>query len=125
MQESQLFKIISREDTRAETIRMIAGQRNWSFRPLVRYALVRNGHTPLAVAERFLRAMGVLELRELYADPTLPLGVKPLVYRELLSRGQDPRERIEEQVFEVDESDDDSLEDFTDDKEQENPETLI
>jgi hypothetical protein len=114
MQESHLFKIISREDTRAETIRLIAGHRNWSVRPLVRYALVRNGHTPLVVAERFLRAMRVLELRELYADPTLPLGVKPLVYRELLSRGQEPRDRIDEPVFEIDENDDADLDTFED-----------
>jgi hypothetical protein len=125
MQESHLFKFISRKDTRAETIRMIAGHQNWSGRPLVRYALVRNEHTPLAISERFLQTMKVLELRELHADPTLPPEARPLVYRELLSRGQDPGDRIEEQVFEVDENDDESLENFTEDKEQENPEALI
>ena len=125
MQESHLFKFISRKDTRAETIRMIAGHQNWSGRPLVRYALVRNEHTPLAISERFLQTMKVLELRELHADPTLPPEARPLVYRELLSRGQDPGDRIEEQVFEVDENNDESLENFTEDKEQENPEALI
>jgi hypothetical protein len=123
MQESHLFKIISRKDTRAETVRMIAGHQNWSGRPLVRYALVRNEHTPLAISERFLQTMKVLELRELHADPTLPLGVKPLVYRELLSRGQDPGKRIEEPVFEIDENDDAVLDTFEDIEEPAGPET--
>ncbi len=112
MQESHLFKIISRKDTRAETIRMIAEHRNWSSRSLVRFALVRNEHMPLAVSERFLRSMRVPELRELYADPMLPLGVKPLVYRELVSRGQEPSESIEEPVFEIDEDADADLDNF-------------
>jgi hypothetical protein len=110
--EGHLFKIISRKDTSEGTIRMIAGHRNWSGRSLVRFALVRNDYTPLALAERFLRVMKLLELRELYADPTLPKGIRPLVHRELISRGQEPRVRLEEPVFEIDENDDMYIETF-------------
>jgi hypothetical protein len=120
MPESHLFKLISRKDTPAETIRMIAGHRSWSVRPLVRYALVRNEHASLAVSERFLRAMKVTELRELYADPTLPPGVKPLVYRELIGRNEEPKEQIDEPVFEIGEYDDEGLDDFKYDEEREN-----
>jgi hypothetical protein len=49
----------------------------------------------------------------------LPPGVNPLVYRELLSRGYEPKEQIEETVFEVDENDDSGLDDFQNDEERE------
>ncbi len=111
--ESHLYKVISRKDTKAETIHLIAEHPNWSSRSLIRFALVRNEHTPLALSERFLHAMKLLELRELYADPSLSATIKPLVYRELLDRGQEPREQMEETVFEIDEDDDRGLEDFT------------
>ena len=122
MVEGHLFKIICRTDTIAETIRMIAGHPDWSARSLVRFALVRNEHTPLALAERFTRLMKLLELRELCADPALPPSVRPLVHRELVSRGQNPGEQVEETVFEIDENDDEGLEEFGN-EEEENAET--
>jgi hypothetical protein len=118
MIEGHLFKTINRPDTIAETIRMIAGHPDWSARSLVRLALVRNEHTPLALAERFTRLLKLLELRELYADPALPESVRPLVHRELVLRGQNPGEPIEETVFEIDENDDEGLEDFVNEEEE-------
>ncbi len=112
LQENHLFKIINRGDTHAETIRLIAAHQTWSSRALVRYSLVRNEHTPLTITERFLELMRLQELRDLYIDPSLPVSVKPLVYRELLSRGQEPQEQLVEQVFEIDENDDKGMEDF-------------
>ncbi len=112
LQESHLFKVINLRDTYAETIRLIAVHQTWSSRPLVRYALARNRQTPLTLTERFLQNMKLQELRELYADPLLPTTVKPLVYRELLGRGEEPKERPAEQIFEIDEDDDRGLEDF-------------
>jgi len=110
--ESHLFKIINRKDTGAETIHMIAEHPNWSLRPTVRFALVRNEHLPLPLVERFLQIMTLLELRDLYADPSLPIATRPLVYRELLARGQDPRDAKEDQVFEIAEDDDTDLDGF-------------
>ncbi len=112
--ESHLYKIISRKDTISETIRMIAEHPNWSNRSLIRFALVRNDRTPLPISERFLLSLKILELRELYQDPSLPVSIKPLVYREILSRGQDPGKRVEETVYEIDENDDNTIEDFAD-----------
>jgi hypothetical protein len=112
LQENHLFKIINRRDTHSETIRLIAVHRTWSSRSLVRYSLVRNEHTPLTLSERFLQIMKMQELRELYVDPLLPSSVKPLVYRELLGRGVEPKEQLDEQIFEIDEDDDRGLEDF-------------
>jgi len=112
LQENHLFKVISRRDTYADTIRLIAAHRNWSGKSLIRYSLVRNENTPLTRSERFLQNMKIQELRELYVDPLLPASVKPLVYREMLGRGVMPKEQLDEQVFEIDEDDDQGLEDF-------------
>jgi hypothetical protein len=112
MQENHLFKVISRRETYSETIRLIAVHQIWSSRSLVRYSLVRNEHTPLMLTERFLQFMKMQELRDLYIDPLLPTIVKPLVYRELLGRGVEPKEHVDEQIFEIDEDDDLGLEDF-------------
>ncbi|HYA88334.1 MAG TPA: hypothetical protein VEI57_14865 [Nitrospirota bacterium] len=112
LQENHLFKVINRDDTYSETIRLIAMHQNWSGRSLIRYSLVRNEHTPLTLSERFLQSMKMQELRELYGDPLLPASVKPLVYRELFGRGVEPKEQTDEQIFEIDEDDDRVLEDF-------------
>jgi len=99
--EGHLFKVISRADTRAETILMIAGHPNWSSRPLIRFSLTRNAHTPLSLSVRFISEMKIMDLRELYADPSAPITIKPFIHRELLERGEKPKTVLEEQVFEL------------------------
>ncbi len=101
--EGHLFKVVNRKDTRSTTILMIADHPNWSSRPLIRFSLTRNAHTPLARAARFIAEMKIMDLRELYADPSAPVAVRPLIHRELLRRGEEPKKVIEEQVFEIDE----------------------
>ncbi len=101
--EGHLFKVINRKGTRAETIVMISEHPNWSSRPLIRFSLTRNAHTPLARAARFIAEMKIMDLRELHADPSTPVTVKPFVHRELLRRGEEPGQTREERVFEIDE----------------------
>lgn len=101
--EGHLFKVISRADTRAETVLMIAEHPNWSSRALIRVSLARNAQTPLSLSARFLSEMKIMDLRELYADPSVPVTVKPFIHRELLRRGEEPKPYVEEQVFEIDE----------------------
>jgi hypothetical protein len=101
--EGHLYKAISRSDTIAETIRMIAMHPNWSSRSLIRFSLARNGHTPLSLSVRFLQSMKIMDLRELYADPSLPVTIKPFVHRELWERGQQPDKVSGEEVYEIDE----------------------
>lgn len=103
MVEGHLFKIINREDTPVETIMMIAGHPNWSTRSLVRFSLVRNTHTPLSLSVPFLQSMKLRDLRELYADPSLPITIRPFVHRELLKRGKNPEQGLAEKVFEINE----------------------
>lgn len=101
MVEGHLFKIINREDTSVETIMMIAGHPNWSTRSLVRFSLVRNTYTPLSLSVPFLQSMKLMDLRELYADPSLSITIKPFVHRELLKRGENPEQGLAEEVFEI------------------------
>jgi hypothetical protein len=101
--EGHLFKVITRADTVAETIRMIATHPNWSNRALIRFSLVRNAQTPLALSVRFLSEMKIMDLRELYADPSVPVTIRPFIHRELWDRGEEPKEVLEEKIFEIDE----------------------
>jgi hypothetical protein len=105
MVEGHLFKIINREDTAPGTIVMIARHPNWSTRSLIRFSLVRNAHTPLSLSVPFLRSMRLTDLRELYADPSLPITIRPFVHREFLKRGENPEQGLGEKVFEIDEED--------------------
>jgi hypothetical protein len=104
MVEGHLFKILSRAQTTAETVVMIAKHPNWSNRSLIRTALVRNALTPLSLSVPFLRTMKLMDLRELHADPSLPVTVRPFIHRELLKRGKDPGESLKEELFEIDEA---------------------
>jgi len=101
--EGHLFKVISRADTRPETILMIAQHPNWSSRSLIRFSLARNAHTPLSFSARFLSEMKIMDLRELYADPSVPMSTRPFIHRELLKRGEEPTDHVEERIFEIDE----------------------
>lgn len=103
MTEGHLFKVINRKMTRSETILMIAEHPNWSSRSLIRFSLARNANTPLSFSVRFLAEMKIMDLRELYADPSVPVTIKPFIHRELLERGEEPKIVMEEQVFEIDE----------------------
>ncbi len=110
--ESYLYKVISRADTSAETIKMIAEHPNWSSRTHIQFSLARNPHTPLSLTVPFLRKMKITDLRELYVDPVLPITIRPFVHRELLSRGEDPRKELVEEVFEIQDDDDAVLNDY-------------
>jgi hypothetical protein len=112
--ESHLYKIVSRRDTIAKTVVMIADHPNWSLRPALKFALIRNEHTPLSLSERFLQSIILPDLQVLYGDPSLPAIVKPLVYRELMARGEKPWKKRKESFHEIDEDDDLNLEDFQD-----------
>jgi hypothetical protein len=101
MVEGHLYKVINRIDTPLETILMIAEHPVWSCRPLIRFALVRNINTPLTVSVRFLESMKLMDLRELYRDPSLQVTVKPFVHRELWDRGIDPEKGEENQIYQI------------------------
>ena len=106
--EAHLYKIISLKTITAGTIRAIAEDRNWPCRYHIKFALIRNAHTPLARAVLFLPDLKLLDLKELYRDPLLPQEVRPFIHRELVDRGEDPDHLGQdeaERIFEIAESD--------------------
>jgi hypothetical protein len=107
LMESHLFKYISRENSLRETISMIAAHPNWSSRATIRLSLVRNAQTPLSSCIRFFSRMTAQDLRELYADPLVPITVKPFIHRELWERGIEALPPNDDEiVYEMDETDD-------------------
>jgi len=112
--ETHLYKVISRHSTSPATIRTLAEHGNWTARYMIKLALIRNAHTPLPLSLRFLGSMKILDLRELFADPSLSVTVKPLIHRELVKRGEQPDKVPEEQVYEIDEEDENMIEAFKD-----------
>jgi hypothetical protein len=113
--ESHLYKVISRKNTTPGTIRTIAEHANWSTRYMIKLALIRNEHTPLSLSVRFLAALKIMDLRELYHDPSMPISIKPFIHRELWERGEQPDKVPEEQVYEVSEEDETIIEEYKDD----------
>ncbi len=118
LMEGHLFKYISRKDSLPETIGMIAEHPNWSCRTAVRLSLVRNAQTPLSCSIRFFSRMTAQDLRELYADPLVPITVKPFIHAELWERGIDARPHTnDETVYEMDETDEQAMESLMFDQE--------
>jgi hypothetical protein len=114
LQESHLFKVISRHNTKPGTIKAIAEHANWSCRSMIKLALIRNEHTPLSQSVQFLAAMKIMDLRELHADPSVSVTIKPFIHRALWERGEEPDKKTEEQVYEIDEEDENMIEQFKD-----------
>lgn len=111
--EAHLYKVISHKTTTSGTIRTIAENRNWTYRYHIKFALIRNEHTPLARSVLFLSDLKIGDLKELFRDPHLPPGVRPFIHRELLERGEDP-ERLsgpdEEIIFVIDDKEIEDIE---------------
>ena len=106
--EGHIYTLINRETTKGTVIKMIADHGKWSLRYLVKFALIRNYYTPMARVAKFIHAMKIADLKDLYADPKVPLSTRPFIYRELLDRGQNP-EIPKEEIYTLAEDDDFSI----------------
>lgn len=100
--EEQLFKLAGRQSAKPDFIRAVSEHPVWSLRYSVRYALLRNYHTPMKRVEEFIEGMKSSDLRELYSDPSVPLSTRPFIFRELGKRDE-PLEAEGEEVFEISE----------------------
>lgn len=114
--EGHIYRLINRPTTKGSVIQMIAQHKRWSLRYSVKFVLIRNFHTSMTSVTKFIRAMKIMDLKDLYADPKLPLSTRPFIYRELLDRGQDP-ELQKEEVYNL-ADDEDSLISDTDSDDQ-------
>jgi hypothetical protein len=106
--EAHIYALINRQTTKGAVIKMIADHEKWSLRYSVKFALIRNYYTPMAQVAKFIRAMKIADLKDLYADPKVPLSTRPFIYRELLDRGQNP-EIPKEEVFILADDEDPSI----------------
>ncbi|HAM49791.1 MAG TPA: hypothetical protein DCP92_03535 [Nitrospiraceae bacterium] len=103
--EGHLYKVINKPAVKRHVIKIIAEHPKWSLRYYIRFALIRNFYTPMSLVARFIRAMKIVDLKDLYTDRKLPSSTKPFIFRELLERA----ETIETQKEELyDLSDEDS-----------------
>lgn len=106
--EANLYKVLSRRMTTPGTVRTIAEHRGWTSRYHIKFALLRNEHTPLARSVLFLSGLKTADLKGLYVDTQLPSGIRPHIHRELMERGQDPAllgQESDEIIYEVNEED--------------------
>jgi hypothetical protein len=106
--EGHIYALINRQSTKGAVIKMIADHEKWALRYAVRFALIRNYFTPMPRVAKFIRSMKIADLKDLYADPKVPLSTRPFIYRELLDRGQNP-ELPKEEVYTLGEDEDYSI----------------
>jgi hypothetical protein len=106
--EGHIYTLINRQTTKGAVIKMIADHEKWSVRYSVKFALIRNYYTPMTRVAKFIHSMKIADLKDLYADPKVPLSTRPFIYRELLDRGQNP-ELPKEEVYTLAEDEDFSI----------------
>lgn len=104
--EGHIIKILNQEITKPLVVRLIAESGKWSSRYFVKYALIRNRHSPMVLVVDFISSLKTQDLRDLFSDARLPKVTRPFIFRELLDRGEstdsDPSETYE--ICESDES---------------------
>ncbi|MGD0884002.1 MAG: hypothetical protein ABSA46_03845 [Thermodesulfovibrionales bacterium] len=98
--EGQLYKVINKPSLKQAVTKLIAEHPKWSLRYHIRFALIRNFFTPMRLVTQFIRTMKSADLKDLYADPKLPLSTKPFIFRELLER-EEGVETQEEELYDL------------------------
>jgi hypothetical protein len=94
--EEHLCKLINAPAARPLLIKALSGHSRWSLRYRIRYSLVRNYHTPMSDATKFIDSLKTADLRELYSDKFLPSSTRPYIFSELCIRNESveiPREK--------------------------------
>jgi len=105
--EAHLCTAINRPLVNPILIRLISEHQKWPLRYQVKYALIRNIHTPLIYVTRFIPEMKTHDLRELYTSDRLSATVRPYIYSELGIRRESVHMPAEE-IFELAEDDETS-----------------
>lgn len=79
--EASIARTVRDPSAPPHTIDLISRHPKWSVRRDVRYALVRNRHTPTARALQFVAAMTREEVRALSRDPAVPPRLRTYLTR--------------------------------------------
>jgi hypothetical protein len=85
--EAQVVRVLWRASVSPHVVVALAEHPKWSSHYLVRLALLRNAHTPVPVAMRFLPNVLSTDLRELLRSGNVPAHLREHVKRELARRG--------------------------------------
>ena len=104
--EDHICALISRPLVNPILVRLISEHAKWPLRYQVKYALIRNFHTPLSQVTGFILEMKTHDLRELFVSDRISASVKPYIYSELRVRRKSVH-MPEEEVFEL--ADDDEF----------------
>ncbi len=113
MTEEDVRRLVNMPRTRPNVIRAVAGHPKWSLRYPIKYGLLRNAHTPVKFAEKFIEGMKAFDLQELLADPKVPGSTKPFIHAELKKRDA-PLVPPEDEVYELEGDEDRHLEEGCD-----------
>ncbi len=88
MKEAVVLWAVNHEAVPPGVIEYIAAHPKWSAYYSVRFALVRNRHTPVEKAMDFIAGLKAMDQRFLYNDPSVPVTVKVQIEIELEKKGQ-------------------------------------
>lgn len=81
LREEDLVSLAASPRATPEQLRMLAGDRKWSFRYAIRKALVLNPLTPRAAAASQLRHLRRNDLREIYGNPATSTYLRRCIER--------------------------------------------
>lgn len=88
MKEAVVIWAINRTNVPTAVIEFIAAHPKWSAYYSVRFALIRNPHTPIDRAVEMVAGLKALDQRYLYNDPSVRVDMKVRIELELGRKGQ-------------------------------------
>jgi hypothetical protein len=88
MKEAVVLWAINHRKVPARVIEHISMDLKWSSNYSVRFAILRNPHTPVERAMEFAQGLKSMDQRFLYNDPAVPVAVKVSIEIELERKGQ-------------------------------------
>ncbi|MEW6733834.1 MAG: hypothetical protein AB1489_21085 [Acidobacteriota bacterium] len=95
LREGTICATLRKATVKPHTVELIALNAKWSCRYDVRYALLRTRHISLGLALNFLSMLTPADLRDLAADPNVPMQLRSYIKKNLdklnASRGQKTR----------------------------------
>jgi hypothetical protein len=81
--EHAIVRALRRSDTSSAFVKAICHHAQWSLRPEIRCALLRNEHTPLARALDFAHSLSPARLRDILHTSRMPEKVKTYLLKDL------------------------------------------
>jgi hypothetical protein len=103
--EDHLCRLVNTQVSKPILIRALTEHSKWSLRYRIRYALIKNYHTPMTYVTEFICSLKTADLRELYSDQSLPSSTRPYIFNELTVRDKSV-EIPQEEIYDLSEDED-------------------